>query len=209
MTALAPNALTSVSDVKESLGIASSDTSWDNLIRRKINQVSDLIEKYCNRTFALTPYTNEEYNSSQIDELVLRQRPVVVDGSHTFTLQVRDTPFNENDWETIDSSLYFIDANAGVLNLNFRAAGNWNRYRATYSAGYSTIPDDLAEAAASLVSFYVTNASGSKISVQRIKEGQRETQYFDNLHGFISIMQQLGVDDTINAYANMPILTDR
>jgi hypothetical protein len=46
-------ALCSLFDVKESMGIASSDQSWDNLIIRKINQATRQIEAYCDRRFLL------------------------------------------------------------------------------------------------------------------------------------------------------------
>lgn len=207
MASLVTYALTNVADVKESLGIQSGDLSWDNLIIRKINQVTDQIENYCQRRFALTSYV-EEYRASQIDEMTLKQRPIVVDGSHTFTAEWRTTALNVGDWETIDAQLYFIETTAGVLKLMFRAAGSWNRYRFTYSAGYATIPNDLAEAACQIACYYVTNATGNNVNVQLLKEGQREARYFEKTN-FYGILQQLGVDEIIDAYANIPVLTDR
>jgi hypothetical protein len=207
MADLLAYALTSVADVKESLGIASSDHSKDNLITRKINQATELIENYCDRRFALTDYVEEEYNSSNIDELVLKQRPIVTDGK-TFTLKWRNTPLNETGSETVESNLYFINESAGVLNLNFNALGSWNRYLITYSAGYATIPSDLAEAACLLVCYLVNNPSGSNGNLQQVREGQRERRFFATT-GFHNIIQTLGIDETLDAYANMPVLTDR
>lgn len=208
MADLVEYALTSVDDVKESLGIASSDTSWDNLITRKINQVTDLIESYCQRRFAVTAYT-EEYKGSQIDELVLKQRPIVVDDDHTFLMEWRNTAFNDDNFETIEPELYFIDTDAGVLNLMFGAVGYWNRYRITYSAGYIDIPNDLAEGANMLVCFFVNNPSGSNIGVQEKQEGQRRTRFFPTPNSFKTIVGQLGLDETLDAYADTPVLTDR
>ena len=60
MATLLTHALTNLADVKESMGIAASDTSYDNLIVRKINQVTRQIEGYCGRRFLDTSYKNDE-----------------------------------------------------------------------------------------------------------------------------------------------------
>ena len=205
MASLLSYALTTLSDVKESLGIASSDTTKDNLIIRKINQATKAIENYCGRRFAATVYTQIEYSATQIDELVLRQRPVV-----SFTsLEIRDSGLNYDNWETVDSHLYFVDDSAGILKLMFNASGRWNRYRVTYIGGYTTIPEDLAEACASLACYYVQNADGSDVGVAVKKEGQRELRYANGSINFDTISENLGINETLNTYANFPIMTDR
>ena len=201
MASLLSYALTSVSDVKESLGIASSDTSKDNLIIRKINQATIAIERYCGRRFALTTYTDEGYNGTQIDQILLKNRPIV----GTVSLGVRDTTLNEDDFDTVESTLVFSNDNAGILNLNFRAIGRWSRYRVTYQAGYATIPEDLAEACASLACFYVQNSDGSDVGVAQKKEGQREVRYANTAQSFKTVSQQLGIDGIVDSYANWPI----
>lgn len=205
MASLLSYALTTVADVKESLSIASSVTTYDNLIIRKINQATRQIEKYCDRRFLLTQYTESEYNGTQTDQLILRQRPIV-----TFTkLERRDTSLNQADWDTVDTNLYFVDNSAGMLNLMFKASGGWSRYRVTYTAGYATIPEDLAEACVSLACYYVNNADGSDVGVSRKKEGQRELQYGSGSLNFNTICQNLGIDSILDLYANMPIMTNR
>lgn len=205
MASLLSYALCQVSDVKESLGIASSDTTKDNLIVRKINQATKAIENYCGRRFAATAYTNIEYDATNTDQLILRQRPVV-----SFTsLDIRDSGLNYDSWETIDSELYFVDENAAVIDLMFNARGHWNRYRVSYTAGYTTIPDDLAEACASLACYYYNNADGSDVGVLKKKEGQRELQYSSGSLNFKTITQNLGIDGVLDYYTNMPLMTDR
>lgn len=205
MASLLSYALTDLASVKESLGIASSDTTKDNLIRRKINQATKAIENYCGRRFAATAYTNIEYDATNTDQLILRQRPVV-----SFTsLETRDSGLNYDSWETIDSHLYFVDENASVIDLMFNARGKWNRYRVTYTAGYTTIPDDLAEACASLACYYYNNADGSDVGVLKKKEGQRELQYSSGSLTFKSITQNLGIDGVLDYYTNIPLMTDR
>lgn len=205
MATLLSYALTNTSDVKESLGIASSDTTKDNLIIRQINKATRAIEAYCGRRFLSTTYTHVEYAATNIDELILRQRPVT-----TFTsLEIRDSGLNINNWETVDSELYFVHNAAGVLDLNFNALGRWNRYRVSYTAGYGTIPDDLAEACASLAAYYYQNADAADIGVQLKKEGQRELRYASTSLTFRAIVENLGINDIIDSYANNPVMTDR
>lgn len=209
MASLLSYALTNLSDVKESLGIASSDTSKDNLVIRKINQATRAIEAYCGRRFKETTYTNEVYTATNTDQLILRQRPIT--STVALSFGVRDTPLNDDDFESVETTLYFADANSGVIDLNFRAIGHWGRYRVTYSAGYATIPEDLAEACASLAAYYVNNASGAQIGVNEKQEGQRRVKYGANNQtlSFDNILAQLGIDQIINSYSNSPVILDR
>jgi len=205
MASLLSYALTTVADVKESLGIASSVTKYDNLITRKINQATLAIENYCQRRFKSTTYTDEVYNPTQVDQLVLRQRPV----TNFASLSIRDSGLNYDTWETIDSQLYFLDSSAGILDLMFNARGRWMRYKVTYTAGYTTIPEDLAEACASLAAYYFNNADGTDVGVQEKQEGARRLRYANSTLTFKDICKNLGIDEILDAYANNPLTTDR
>lgn len=206
MASLLSYALTTVEDVKESLGIVSSDTTKDNLIKRKINQATLAIENYTGRHFKETTYTNEEYPATHTNQLVLAQRPI----TSLTSLQVRDAGLNENSWNDVETSLYFAgtDKTAGVIDTLFNARGRSNSYRVTYTAGYATIPEDLAEACASLAAYYVTNADGTDVGVMKKKEGQRELQYSNGSLSFDNILSNLGIDGIINSYSNYPVLSD-
>ena len=182
MAALLSYALTNLSDVKESLGIPSSDTSKDNLIIRKINQATLAIENYCGRRFKETTYTDEVYNGTHTDQIVLKQRPI-----SAVTLKGRDTSLNEDDFETLQTNIYFVESEAGILNLVFNAVGRWGAYSVTYTAGYATIPADLAEACVSLACFYVNEADGSNVGVSRKQEGQRSIQYANSGQNFETV----------------------
>lgn len=205
MSVLLTYSLTNVADVKESLGIASSDSTYNNLIIRKINQATEQIERYCGRRFASTTYTDEEYDATNTNQIVLKQRPIT--GTPTFS--VRDTALNVSTWEVIDTQLYFVDLNAGVVDLLFNAVGRWNRYKFTYTAGYTTIPADLAEACASLAAYYVNNADGSDVGVTKKQEGARSLQYGNAPLTFNAIMEGLGINETLEAYSNLPINADK
>ena len=208
MATLLTYALTTVADVKETMGVASSDHSYDNLIIRKINQVTRQIEVYCGRHFLDTTYTDEIYTSPNSNQIVLKQRPLT--STTTFTMSVRDTALNYDQWETIDSALYFADTTSGVVDLQFNATGGWKHWKFTYSAGYATIPDDLAEAASALTSYYVLNPSGDQVGIREKQEGQRRIMY-DNTTplSFKSLIEQLGVNEIIDSYCNYPVILDR
>lgn len=205
MATILTYALTSLADVKETLDIDSGITKYDNLIIRKINQATEMIERYCGgRRFAETTYSNVEYDATNDNTIVLRQAPIT--DTTTFVLQQRDTSLNESDWTTVDTELYFTDTAAGVVELLFNATGRWNRYRVTYSAGFATIPADLAEACATLSAFMFENGT-TGAAIKRKEEGQREIEYYDPRAGSnsTSLIEQLGLDDMLDGYKFFPI----
>lgn len=199
MADLLSYALCDLASVKESLGIASGDTSKDNLIIRKINQATLFIESFCglarDHHFKQTTYTNEEYDGSGGNTLVLRARPVVSISS----FQRRNGSESTASFEDIEADLYFTDTSAGVIELLFGTSGSWNRYRTSYVAGYSTIPADLAEACVTLACFYVEN-SASGTAVKKKQEGQRSIEYFQSSGGDGSVIEQLGLDELLSRY---------
>lgn len=199
MASLLSYALTTVADVKESLGIDAGDTTKDNLIIRKINQATEVIESFCNLSnghhFKSTTYTNEVYDGSG-DQIVLKMRPV----TSVSSFQYRD---GESTYSDVESELYYLDGNAGTLDGLFTQNRTWSAYRVTYIAGYTTIPSDLAEACAMLASYYVENGS-SGTAIKRKKEGQREIEYFSptggSTGGSSSIIEDISLDDVLNRY---------
>lgn len=197
MADLLSYALTTVNDVKETLGIESGDSSKNNLIIRKVNQATEMIENYCNnRRFKETTYTQEEYDAPGTSQLILRNYPVT--DTQSFSLQRRSTSTNEDSWDDIDSELYFVDKPSGVVDANFTLGGRWNSYRATYSAGFSTIPADISEACVTLAAYLVDNAqSGSGVAMK--KEGQREIRYHKPEQSK-SLFEDLGLDDILAPY---------
>lgn len=204
MADLVSYALTSVADVKESLGIDSGDTSKDNIIKRKINQATHMIESFCNLSlnhhFKEATYTNEVFDGSG-DQVVLRMSPV----SAVASFQYRDTLGNTDDFDDVEAELYYIDGNAGTLDGLFTQRRTWSQYRATYTAGYATIPADLAEACVTLASYFVENGTSGS-AIKRKREGQREIEYFSpsgsssGASGSDSVVEALGLDDVLNRY---------
>lgn len=201
MAELLSYALTTLADVKETLGISAGNTSKDNLIKRKINQATRMIEAFCSlpedHHFKQATYTSEEYDGSGRSQLVLNMRPVTL----VTSFQARDTSQNDDSWTDVESEFYFAsNTDAGVIDLLFSPASRYSSYRVTYVAGYSTIPDDLAEACVTLAAYLVENsATGS--GVKRKQEGSREIEYFPPSQGD-SLIEQLSLDDMLLRYLN-------
>lgn len=193
-------ALTTVADVKESLGIT-NDTQ-NNLIIRKINQATDMIEAYCgldnDHHLVSTTYTDEVYDATGDNYLRLKARPLIT----LTSIQARDTSTNDDNWTTLDTENYFTDEYSNVVSNLSSFWGGFSRWRVTYTAGFATIPSDLAEACVILASYLVENASSSGAAVKRKQEGQREIEYFDPGQNAGSIFDQLGLDDMLSRYKN-------
>lgn len=187
-----------MADVKETLGLSSGDTSKDNIITRKINQATEMIEGWCgfdrDHHFKQATYTNEEYKGTGSDELVLKAFPVTA----VSDFGVRSSVENISDWDSISNQDYFTQTNSGVLRLLFGSTNYSNNYRVTYTAGYSTIPSDLAEACATLAAYLVDNPqSGNNIASKT--EGRRSVTYFQPKQTD-SLITQLGLDDILSRY---------
>ena len=207
MATLLDYALTNVADVKETLGIASSVTTYDNLITRKINQATEMIEGYCNRRFKATDYT-EYYDGQGIDQLALRQRPV----NSVTSVSYRTTSLNDNDFDTLTTDMYFIDNNAGILEAVSSYWGNYDRWKVVYNAGYTTIPADLAEACATLAAYLYSNDASSNAGITQKKEGTRElhygnskVQYGTDAASANNLITQLGLQVTLDRYSEKTI----
>lgn len=209
MATLLSYALTTVADVKETLGIDAGDTSQDNLIIRKINLATHAIESFCNlprdHHFKEDTYTNEVYTGNGSNQLALRMRPVTSIAS----FQYHDSPESDAPYSDVETDFYYQDLSSGLINLNYTSGTSWGTYRVTYTAGYSTIPADLAEAAATLAAFWVENST-SGTNVKRKKEGQREIEYFQqggNSEGSSeSVIESLGLDDLLNRYVQYVLM---
>lgn len=165
-------ALTTLNDVKTFLGISS--TAHDEVLKFLINQATDYIETFTGRRYTSTTYTQEEYDGTGTSELRLKHFPVV-----TFTLlEVNRATDNSDDWATIDAEDYWVNSENGIVTLQsgfldydeVNETGlspnifqkSKNKYRATYTAGYTTVPYDLQYACCMIVSetFNVRKAAG-------------------------------------------------
>ena len=199
-------ALCSLNDFKSYMGFKNSDN--DEWAKLAINMATDFIESYCGRRFKTTVYTEEEYDGTGRRELQLKQFPVT-----TFTkLEINRATDNEDAWETIDDSEYWVDLNTGIItrtsnfneldediNLegltiknNYFFGDGKNKYRATYTAGYAVgatdIPYDLQFACMSFANeLWNDRQSGGMVS-ERL--GDHQVQ-FSKAFEKIPMLQQV------------------
>jgi len=131
---LASYALTTVARFKTYADI--STASDDTLLEDLVNAVSDWVENYCGRRFKQTAHSQKEIDSDGSKYLFCPEYPV--SSTASFTLEIRTSAENEDEWESIDSEDYFVDYDNGIITI---AAGNWlkgkKKYRVTYTAGYN------------------------------------------------------------------------
>jgi hypothetical protein len=137
------NALISIDDIREALGLESEEVKDDGFLISLINRASQRIESYCGRTFNVAYYT-EYHDGDGTPEVLLDQYPITYVSGLWDDI---DRAFG-SDYE-ISSADYLIYANEGRLSLyndeTTFCVGRQN-IKVCYSGGYTTIPDDLKEA---------------------------------------------------------------
>ena len=132
--AINANGLTTVDRVKTFIGITVAD--HDTLLERLINQVSDFVEHYCDRTFVETANSNEIYDGTGTEKLFLENYPV--SSTETFTLEKRNSNQNVSSFDTIESEHYFVDYDTGIIETNGWGFAQFPRhFRITYTSGYA------------------------------------------------------------------------
>lgn len=200
MADLLSYALCSVADVTSIPGFPTTSIS-DDFIKRKINQATEMIEGYCGRRFKETTYTDEKYDGTLTSSLVLKQRPIK--SSDPFIIKGRSGATSDSSYDTIDSSFYFIDYDAGIVDAVSSFYSGYDRWAVTYTAGYATIPADLQEACATLAAYLAQNSQGTG-GISSKQEGSRKVDYF-NTTGAEGIIGLLHLDEILDGYASTSI----
>lgn len=177
-------AFTTLARAKAFLGI--SGDSKDTVLTMLINQITGTIESYCGRRFLRQTFTDEEYDGTGREELVLKQYPV----TSITRLQVNTAGDNSDSWDTINSSDYFW-YEEGRLRLNNsqdrfldRDAGYFldhpQKYRVTYVAGYlidfdqentpasHTLPQEIEYVTLKLLSAYMNTRQSEGLSSAKV-----------------------------------------
>ena len=130
-----------LADVKAFLGVTSSAT--DGVLNTLIANVSATIESFCNRTFASTVYT-ERRNGNDGYRLFLANGPVTAVSSVSVDgIAIIPAP------DALTSG-YLADANTVYLRGYTFTRGIQN-VSVSYTAGFATIPLDVAQACIELV----------------------------------------------------------
>lgn len=131
-------ALTTRARVMDFMGVSSLTTVQENVLDRLIDAVTDFVESYCQRRFKQTAHTAEYHEGDGSEYITLEEFPV--SSTETFTLSYRNTTANENSFTTIDSEDYFVDYDAGIVQLTANARflkDSAFMYKVAYTAGYN------------------------------------------------------------------------
>lgn len=153
---LNPNALVSLSDMKNYLNIPALETGQDALVESFINSISSICENYCNRKFIEQTFT-ERLSGSGDRELMLNNWPInsitsiYVDNKRVFGV---DTLIDPSNYEFFNN-----EKGDGFLVQRFDEPFQVGRknIKIIYKAGYtniSSLPSDISLAAKIAVAFY-------------------------------------------------------
>ena len=185
--------LTSLDNLKEVLGI--TDNSKDSLLTNIINRSTDIIESYCNgRRFASTSYTEEEYDGTGTKYINARHFPITA-----MTAYDRNQgSVGTTDWNSLQSDyIKYIDDGVGPGQFYYehgfiRGARN---YRFSYTAGYTTIPNDLEEACLELSVWIYKDRQSKGLKSESLGEYSYTKETFTG-----NPIENLGIDLTLEKY---------
>lgn len=172
--------LLTLSQVKSYLKISQSDTSEDDFISSIIIPgVQASIEKYCNRHFDVNTYTAEQHIINH--KIFTNEYPII---SVDSIVRVGDNlviPSDSNMYTNYRIFPTYVD----LLDWKYVTMGNRLKYanieqsyvEITYSAGYETIPYDLALAAIKLSALEYKESREERLGVESESEGTLKYTY--------------------------------
>lgn len=171
----------------------------------QINALTSFITNYLGYNPKHQAYV-EEYDSQGGESLLLNAFPI--DLTETFKIERRLSGLNEDDWETVESKYYHIDADAGIISLPTPAMFRRTRkgFRVTYSAGFefdnsSTFLGDTEgadiEMAAWLLASDVLNRGASGVGIKSESIGDYRVVYQS------AMMQSVEVQSLLDPYTRL------
>ena len=163
--------LTTLADVKTYTG--ATDTSGDPAITALISNASAFIERFCNRTFASTSYT-ETRNGNNRARMMLNNSPI--QSLTSVTIDGAAVPISTGPTVggyTFDSHCVYLRPGAGFDQFD-RGVQN---VVIVYTAGFTSVPSDVAQACIELIAFKL--AKRNRIDKKSETLGQQQTISFD------------------------------
>ncbi len=138
------------------------DTTLANTL---INAATALMQRECDRVFASATYTNEYHSGDGTRYLWLKHFPVT-----TLTSLTLYDQYTGADIQTFTAGTDFVlDPDTGKLDA---CTGYWptgvRNIRATYTAGFATIPDDLKTLCMDIIAWMQNKKSAAGIASQTI-----------------------------------------
>jgi hypothetical protein len=150
--------LAKLSDLKQELLI--TDTSQDAYLNRILSHSSDLIQNYCNRTFAVRQVTQDIFDVENKKYIIASSYPVL----RIISITVDDELLTTSDYA-------LLSANGDGVIKPLNSTGVWNAEKITivYKCGYN-IPDQQQTD---------PDAKDLPMDIQRVCLDLSATQYYD------------------------------
>ena len=216
--------LVTTANYKYYLGVGQSDTSKDTELALLISSVEKRVKEFLNRDLEWQVYTDEIYNGSGHNGLILRQFPII----YVSTVKVYEgiNSNNVETWTTLvehtDYDRLIIPVEAYTVLLGgYRFVKQFQNYKITYYAGYTTgltlvsgssvVGKKYQIAARSAVDFTLVGSSSNAVGTQFVATGTSSMSATDSLTELITIPNdiQLACMELLKVtYANSPISGD-
>jgi len=133
--------LTTLANVRTSLGLSATQTGDDTLITNLISRISDMIEKKCGRVFSIATYT-EYHDGDNTDSVQLDQYPI---NSVTSIHDDTDRSYGVDSLISSDDYVYYSEE--GKIQLDgLTFSKGLKNIKVIYNAGFDVIPYDLEQA---------------------------------------------------------------
>ena len=182
--------LTTLTNTKLRLGIATEDVRDDAILTGMLAMVSARFENQCNRKFGYAPNATEEF---QGDDSELRVSRFPIDETQPITFQFMERA--ADGWQTpVTSDVNYLVRGGCVISLLTPIASQRCRVRMTFSGGYvlpdgsspalplgslaPELPDDLEQAAIEQIVWLYQNKDRTGL-VSVAAEGARIQQFPD------------------------------
>lgn len=190
--------------------LVTSDFPSDETIQKHINKASKLIDNYLGGSLDYKTYT--ETRRCVIDKktgglhIQLKKRPIISLTSLTVTTTPSSTLTLDVDNVRINSTAgyieYFYDYGTSPSALNVCFSGR-NRSvvpqaTVTYTAGYTSIPEDVEQAATMITEQVLRNTFGEGKEIETVQTFRDTTKYRDS-QGVQSAKTLLGLNDVQGA----------
>lgn len=130
--------LATLAQVKAYLGLATSLTTDDVLLAQIISAESAMLTKWMSREFGVVSHTDVFSGNGKSQRMLVNSPAVSVTAV-------------EVDGMTLGSSLFLLNGNILTLLLGRTFAKGMMNCSITYTAGYATVPNDVAQACVELV----------------------------------------------------------
>lgn len=168
MIAPAANALTTVEVLKIHLKVGNATTPpVEDRLQLYINAASAKIESYCDRFFHSTAYVGELHSGRRQNYLLSRQYPIIsveelrIDPSRQWTSPTSLVPVGK----------YTVADDYQTLQLDGLFPAGFNNVYLSYTAGYATIPNDLAFGCIWLAEWYYRHAERADMGKTSMGKG--------------------------------------